>query len=123
MHQDRSPSSALRRLHAAEERAGIRREDRDCVLAAVLAALAARMSPAQWQETCGCLPWDVRSLADTLPTGAARPRGDLSSQVAAQTGLPRAVAIVAARTVLMELTRVLAPATLPPRLTVGVPGL
>jgi hypothetical protein len=43
--------------------------------------------------------------------------------VAAAAGLPRPVAVVALRTVLAELARILPPAVLPPRLTTAVPGL
>lgn len=124
MHeQNRSRSSALRRLRAAAARAGIRPEERDDLLAAVLAGLAARMTAAQWQEACGWLPWDVRSLAGARQLRLIAPTDDLSGAVATTTGLPRAVAVVAVRTVLAELARMLPRAAFPPLLAAGVPGL
>jgi hypothetical protein len=122
-NQVRCRSSALRRLYAAAARAGVRPEERDCLLAAVLTGLAVRMPEAQWRRVCGSLPWDVRSLAGTPQVRLIAPSDDLNGAVAATTGLPRPVAVVAVRTVLMELARMLPPAALPPRLTVGVPGL
>jgi hypothetical protein len=43
--------------------------------------------------------------------------------VAADTGLPRPVTVVAVRTVLAELGRILPARTIPARLTCGSPGL
>jgi hypothetical protein len=121
--QHRSRSSALRRLHAAAARAGIRPDERDRLVATVMVGLGARMTETQWRQACGWLPWDVRSLAGTRRAALVAPRDDLCGAVAAATGLPRPVAVVAVRTVLAELARILPPAALPPRLTSGVPGL
>ncbi len=117
----RSRSSALRRLHAAAARAGIRPDEREDLLAAVLAELAARMTAAQWREACRWLPWDVRSLAGCRHCALVGARDGPSGAVAATTGLPRPVAAVAVRSVVTELARILPPAALPPRLTAGVP--
>jgi hypothetical protein len=51
------------------------------------------------------------------------PSEDLVTAVAADTGLPRPVTVVAVRAVLAELGRILPARTIPPGLTRGVPGL
>jgi hypothetical protein len=116
-------SSARRRLTAAAARAGLDAGEREELVGAVLRELAVRVTPAQWRELCGWLPWDVRSLAGARPASRVAPRDDLAAAVAADTGLPRTVTLVAVRTVLGELGRILPAWTIPARLACGVPGL
>jgi hypothetical protein len=116
-------SSAHRRLIASAARAGIDRDEREMVVGAVLCELAIRLTPAQWRELCGWLPWDVCSLAGARHAGRVAPSEDLVNAVAADTCLPRPVAVVAVRAVLAELGRTLPARTIPARLTCGVPGL
>jgi len=116
-------SSARRRLTAAVARAGVDASQREELVGAVLRELALRLTPAQWRELCGWLPWDVCSLAGARHAGRVPPREDMVTAVAAAIGLPRPVTVVAVRRVLSELGRVLPPGTIPARLTCGVPGL
>ena len=116
-------SSARRRLTAAAARAGVDPDDREDLIGAVLSELAVRLTPAQWRELCGWLPWDVRSLAGARHASRVAPREDLVAAVAADTALPRPVTVVAVRTVLAELSRILPASTIPARLATGVPGL
>jgi hypothetical protein len=122
MQQTRTTcSSARRRLTTAAGRAGI--DEREELVGAVLTELAVRLTPAQWRELCGWLPWDVRSLAGARHAGRVAPREDLVAAVAADMALPRPVTVVAVRTVLAELSRILPASTIPARLATGVPGL
>jgi hypothetical protein len=89
----------------------------------VLNQLALRLTPTQWRELSGWLPWDVRYLAGTRHADRVAPKQDLLAAVSAVTGLPRPVTATATRTVLLELNRILPPTTIPARLTQGVPGL
>jgi hypothetical protein len=116
-------SSARRRLTASAARAGIDPDEREVLVGSVLGELAIRLTPAQWRELCGWLPWDVRSLAGARHASRLAPREDLVTAVAADTGLPRPVTVVAVRTVLAELGRILPARTIPARLTCGSPGL
>ncbi len=116
-------SSARRRLTAAAARAGIAADEREDLVGAVLSELAVRLTPAQGRELCGWLPWDVRLLAGARHAGRVAPREDLVAAVGAATGLPRPVTVVAVRTVLAELGRILPARTIPARLARGVPGL
>lgn len=124
MQQTRTTcSSARRRLTAAAGRAGVDADEREELVGAVLSELAVRLTPAQWRELCGWLPWDVRSLAGARHADRVAPREDLVAAVAADTALPRPVTVVAVRTVLAELSRILPASTIPARLATGVPGL
>jgi hypothetical protein len=116
-------SSAHRRLTGAAARAGVDPDEREILIGAVLHELSIRLTPAQWRELCGWLPWDVCSLAGTRHAGRLPPRQDLVTAVAAATALPRPVTVVAVRAVLAELGRTLPARTIPARLTCGVPGL
>ena len=116
-------SSARRRLTGAAARACLGAGQRAELVGAVLHELAVRLTPAQWRELCGWLPWDVCSLAGARHAGRVPPREDMVTAVAAAVGLPRPVTVVAVRVVLSELGRVLPPETIPARLTCGVPGL
>lgn len=116
-------SSARRRLTAAAARGGIVPDECEALVGAVLSGLAVRSTPAQWRAVCDWLPWDVRLLAGARHAGRVAPREDLVTAVAADTGLPRAVTVVAVRTVLAELGHVLPARTISARLTCGVPGL
>jgi hypothetical protein len=116
-------SSARRRLTAAAARAGVDVDAREQLVGALLRELAVRLTPAQWCEVCDSLPWDVRSLAGARPAGRVAPRHDLAAAVAGELGLPRPVTVVAVRTVLAELGRILPARTIPARLVCGVPGL
>ena len=118
-----SRSSVCRRLTAAAARAGIDACEREELVGAVLRELAVRVTPAQWRELCGWLPWDVRSLAGARHAGRVAPKEDLVAAVAADTALPRPVTVVAVRTVLAELSQILPARTIPARLAPGVPGL
>ena len=124
MQQTRTTcSSARRRLTTAAGRAGVDADEREELVGAVLSELAVRLTPAQWRELCGWLPWDVRSLAGARHASRVAPREDLVAAVAADTALPRPVTVVAVRTVLAELSRILPARTIPARLATGVPGL
>ena len=116
-------SSARRRLTASAARAGIDPDERDVLVGSVLSELAIRLTPEQWRELCGWLPWDVCSLAGARHASRLPPREDLVTAVAATTGLPRPATVVPVRAVLAELGRILPARTIPPRLTRGVPGL
>jgi hypothetical protein len=116
-------SSARRRLTVAAARAGIDADGREELVGAVLRELAVRVTPEQWRELCGWLPWDVCSLAGTRHATRVAPREDLVAAVAADTGLPRPVTVVAVRTVLAELCRIVPARTVPARLASGVPGV
>ena len=116
-------SSARRRLTTAAGRAGVDADEREELVGAVLSELAVRLTPAQWRELCGWLPWDVRSLAGARHADRVAPREDLVAAVAADTALPRPVTVVAVRTVLAELSGILPASTIPARLATGVPGL
>lgn len=116
-------SSARRRLIGAAGRAGIEPCERAELVGAVLSELAVRLTPAQWRELCGWLPWDVCSLAGPRHAGRVAPGQDLAAAVAVATGLPRPVTVVAVRTVLAELIRIVPKTTIPPRLACDVPGL
>jgi hypothetical protein len=56
-------SSARRRLTASAARAGVEADEREVLVGSVLGELAIRLTPEQWREVCGWLPWDVCSLA------------------------------------------------------------
>jgi hypothetical protein len=116
-------SSARRRLTAAAARAGVGPDDREDLIGAVLSELAVRLTPVQWRELCGWLPWDVRSLAGARHASRVAPREDLVAAVAADTAVPRPVTVVAVRAALAELSRILPARTIPARLATGVPGL
>jgi hypothetical protein len=116
-------SSARRRLTAAAARAGVHPCEREELVGALLRELAVRVTPAQWRELCGWLPWDVCSLAGARHASRLAPRDDLTAAVAADMGLPRTVTVVAVRTVLAELGCILPASTIPARLATGVPGL
>ena len=116
-------SSARRRLTAAAGRAGVDAGEREELVGAVLRALAVRLTPAQWRGVCGWLPWDVCCLAGGRHAGRVEPSEGLVAAVVADAGLPRPVAVVAVRTVLAELCRILPAGTIPARLTCAVPGL
>ena len=116
-------SSARRRLTASAARAGIEADEREVLVGAVLGELAIRLTPEQWREVCGWLPWDVCSLAGARHASRLSPSEDLVTAVTADTGLPRPVTVVAVRAVLAELGRIVPARTIPPRLTRGVPGL
>lgn len=118
-----SRSSARRRLTAAAARAGIDAGKREELVGAVLRELAVRVTPAQWRELCGWLPWDVCSLAGAPHAGRLAPRADLVTAVGAETGLSRPVTVLAVRTVLAELCRIVPARTVPARLATDVPGL
>jgi hypothetical protein len=121
--QNRSPSCARRRLVAAAARAGVDVPMRDQLVGAVLDELATRMTLAQWRELCGWLPWEARVLAGARPAARGGPRDDLVAGVVTSTGLPRPVAVVAVRSVLAEIVRIVPPRAIPPRLMGGVPGV
>ena len=116
-------SSARRRLTGAAARAGVDADGREELVGAVLRELSVRLTPAQWRELCGWLPWDVCLLAGARHAGRVPPREDVVTAVAAATGLSRPETVVAVRAVLSELGRVLPPETIPARLACGVPGL
>ena len=115
-------SSVRRRLTAAAARAGIDADERAELVGAVLSELAVRLTPAQWRELCGWLPWDVRSLAGARHADRVAPKEDLVTAVAADTALPRPVTVVAVRAVLAELGAILPARTIPARLATGVPA-
>jgi nucleotide-binding universal stress UspA family protein len=121
--QGRTRSSTLRRLTAAAARAGIDADEREKLVGVVLAELAVRVTPTQWCELCGWLPWDVRFLAGPRHAGRSAPREDLVAAVAVATGLPRPVTVVAVRMVVGELGRIVPASTVPARLASGAPGL
>lgn len=123
MQTQTTRSSARRRLTTAAARAGIDADEREALAGAVLSELAVRLTPAQWRELCDWLPWDVRSLAGARHADRVAPREDLVAAVIADTGLPRPVTVVAVRTVLAELCRIVPATTIPARLGSGVPGL
>jgi hypothetical protein len=81
-------SSGRRRLTGAAARAGVEAGQREELVGAVLRELAVRLTPAQWRELCGWLPWDVCSLAGARHAGRVPPREDVVTAVAAATGLP-----------------------------------
>lgn len=116
-------SSARRQLIASAARAGIGPDDREILVGAVLRELAVRLTPAQWRELCGWLPWDVCSLAGTRLARRLPPREDLVTAVVAGTGLPRPATVGALRTVLEELARIVPVRTIPARFACDVPGL
>jgi hypothetical protein len=116
-------SSARRRLTAAAARTGVDADEREEFVGALLRELAVRLTPTQWCEVCDWLPWDVRLLAGARHPSRVAPRDDLAAAVAADTGLPRPVTVVAVRTLLAELSRILPARTIPARLVCGVPGL
>jgi hypothetical protein len=116
-------SSARQRLTGAAGRAGVEAGEREELVGVVLHELAVRLTPAQWRELCGWLPWDVRALAGPRQAGRVAPGQDLATAVAAAADLPRPVAVVAVRTVLTELARIVPKRTIPARLARDVPGL
>ncbi len=123
MLQIENRSSAHRRLLAATACAGVEVDKRDALVGAVLRELGVRMTPVEWRELCGWLPWDVRSLAGARHADRVAPREDLVTAVATASRLPRLDAVVAVHAVLAELGRILPPQVIPARLAVGVPGL
>ena len=91
MQQTRTTwSSARRRLTTAAGRAGVDADEREELVGAVLSELAVRLTPAQWRELCGWLPWDVRSLAGARHADRVAPREDLVAAVAADTASAQA---------------------------------
>jgi hypothetical protein len=116
-------SPALRRLLAAADRTGLDPATGNELVGAVLRELGLRMTPDQWRELSGWLPWDVRSLAGARHAERGAPRADLTVAVAVTTDLSRPVAAVVVRAVLVELCRTVPAGTIPAGLTAGVPGL
>jgi hypothetical protein len=110
-------------LTAAAARAGVDAGEREELVGAVLRELAVRVTPARWRELCDWLPSDVRSLAGARHADRVAPREQLVAAVGADTGLPRPVTVVAVRTVLAELCRIVPARTVPARLATDVPGL